>query len=156
MRADHIGLKEREEHMFSNRSSKVFITILLLSIISSPILVHEKITNPVSALVESSTSVQASLTRTPEEVNSRQPALIFAHVQGDFSTIKLSVTITIKVEPSVIGFSRTISEKKLPLVPVPRSPEWYFIVIPGLPTKTIVEPKERRPDITWKVESSVS
>lgn len=138
-------------------SRKAFLTILLLSIISVSPLVLGEFMNEVSASVEcvSNTFMQASLTRTPKEVTSQQPVLIFAHVQGDFSTITLSTTITIKLLKDGESQQAPTISASLGLVPVPQAPGWYRMVIPGLPAKTIVEPRLGFPDITWKVESNV-
>jgi len=86
-----------------------------------------------------SSSIQANLTRVPEEVYAWQPALIFAQVVGDFESINLDVTVYVNLTISTIVGSTTTPfgpySTSFPLLPW--SSSWFVTAIPGLPAKTV-------------------
>jgi len=91
------------------------------------------------AISSFSTSVQASLTRVPEEVYAWQPALIFAQVVGDFAEVKLNVKvkITSSTQPSIPDFPLPLSiPYTVVMLPVSWATGWYVTAISGLPNET--------------------
>ena len=108
-------------------------------------------------LISSSTSVQASLTHTPEEVYSWQPVLIFAHAIGVFDEIKLNATFTTNVDANVSFPGLPYSESRsadLPLVPWASG--WYVTAIPGLPACTIEFKPPLLPAVKAWINSTVT
>ena len=106
------------------------------TIILVPLLTLLLMTN--TAIETSSSSVQASLTRTPQTVYSWQPAFIFATVEGDFQDLKLSVDITVTVDANVpvpgLPYTRSDSYN---VSFATWSSKWYITAIPGLPARTV-------------------
>jgi len=84
-----------------------------------------------------STSVQASLTRVPDEVYAWQPALFFLYVTGDFVEVKLNVVFTTWAGTNYTIPGLPFSEShSVSLYPVRWASGWYVTAIPGLPAYT--------------------
>lgn len=121
-----------------NRLARVCVFLLLLIfMLSVPLEIVSVEGNNRYSVEESSNAVKAVLMRTPAVIYSRQAAVIFARVDGFFSRIRLNTTVNLELTyNSRRVLSRSISVK-LPMVPVPQSPGWYFTSIPGLPSKSL-------------------
>jgi len=135
----HKGIEEKK------RKSTAFIAFALIAIMAfSPIQSSRAhhVNNIVSFTISSlSTSVQANLTRVPEEVYSWQPALVFAHVVGNYSEVKLNVSVsisaTLKRDDQVIWSNLSSYAYSTRMLPVSWAFGWYVTAILGLPAKTL-------------------
>jgi len=123
------------------RASKMLIALLATFMLSSL---------PLNTQVSGSTSIKASLIRSPETVFSRHAAFIFAQVNEAFSSIQLSTTVTLTLErDGTIVFS-AFKSVNLPMLPLPWTLNWYYTSIPGLPALTLPGPLGN-----WKISSRV-
>jgi len=116
----------------------IFVAITLITMLTfSPILSIKalRMSDASFTISSFSMSVQASLTRVPEEVYAWQPALIFAQVVGDFESIKLDVMVDVNL---TINGNQPVNlppySTSFPLLPW--SSSWYVTAIPGLPANT--------------------
>ncbi|MDK6027923.1 hypothetical protein QPL79_00895 [Ignisphaera sp. 4213-co] len=111
----------------------VFVLLLListtLSMLSNLLLVH-------------ASTEGVKLFRTPLDVCSSQPVLVFAYAPNA-KTVELEVSVTIKVETNFTELALKLLQPvtvtyKVPAIPLPWEIGWYMAYIPGLPSKTIV------------------
>jgi len=119
------------------------ITIMLITMVVFPPIISinaDQTTNTSTTISSLSTNVQASLKRVPEEVYSWQSALVFAHVVGNYSEVKLNVTVsvnaTFKRDGQVFWSTLYSYAYSMTMLPVSWAFEWYVTAIPGLPAKT--------------------
>ncbi len=146
------------------KNSTLTLLAMLAIIMIEPLMVFAVQSNVTFTIT--STSIEAKLVRSPEEVYSMQPALIFAHVIGEFKSIELKVTVHIRatLEPKIPGVdvpSPLEITYTAPMLPVLLAQGWYFVSIPGFPAETYkfeYDPPGPPPPISvcLRVESEVS
>jgi len=97
---------------------------------------------PSNLLVTGFLAESTRLIRTPAEVYSRQPVLVFAYAPSA-KNVELDVSVTIRAETnfselaSVLPSQITIA-KNISALPTPWEAYWYMAYIPGLPSKTTI------------------
>jgi hypothetical protein len=87
------------------------------------------------------TGASIKIHRSPQDVHSMQPVIVYAYLNDVFNDIKLRVTVDVDASVNPSGLiaipdppSRVI---ELPMVPAGYDTNWYIAFIPGLPSKTI-------------------
>ena len=138
--------------------SLLLITMMIIGFL--PISIIQRSTS----LSATPINVQASLMRTPEEVYSWQPSIIFAHVVGNYVRVELEVTVRISVTINPPGAIFIPSPPSITytmvMLPISYAPGWYAAFIPGLPAETN-QFKYKRPllppvEVIVKVKSEVN
>ena len=81
------------------------------------------------------------LQRSPQDVYSMQPVIVYAYYNGSFNSIKLRVTADIDASVNRSGIITVPNPSprtaELTMVPAGWGAHWYVAGIPGLPSKTI-------------------
>ncbi|PUA33204.1 MAG: hypothetical protein B7O98_01855 [Zestosphaera tikiterensis] len=90
---------------------------------------------PTLSMFHAEVLTEYKLVRTPEDVYSGQPVLIFAYVPSG-GDVELEVSISLEAKVGAREYTPSPVVHRVPMIPIPWASGWYVVQIPGLPAKS--------------------